>query len=261
MRRRRLNSGYSSNTDQRRTTAGTIPMLKHNMERNLGEFFFGIITAGLVLNLDAGNAASYPGTGTLWTDLSPSGNNGTLTSGPTYSSVNGGSIVFDGTNDYADFFAPNLGTTTTVEMWVKLGAGYSGKMVFGWGIYDVWCGSDHLGYNTGNGDIYGISSSTISSLGLVDNWKHYVFEMRSDVSYTNNKIYINGQNQSLSQDFGSEEPVNRNFNNGNGRISSWLNDDLNHIPMDLAQFRIYNRALTAQEILQNYNATKGRYGI
>ena len=55
---------------------------------------------GLVLALDAANTKSYPGSGTTWTDLSGRGNTGTLTNGPTYSSANGGSIVFDGTNDY-----------------------------------------------------------------------------------------------------------------------------------------------------------------
>ena len=59
-----------------------------------------IITTGLVLNLDAGNTASYSGTGTTWTDLSGNGNNGTLTNGTSYSSTNGGVMVFDGVNDY-----------------------------------------------------------------------------------------------------------------------------------------------------------------
>ena len=59
-----------------------------------------ITESGLVLALDAGNLKSYPTTGTTWTDLSGRGNTGTLTNGPTYSSANGGSIVFDGVNDY-----------------------------------------------------------------------------------------------------------------------------------------------------------------
>jgi hypothetical protein len=101
----------------------------------------------------------------------------------------------------------------------------------------------------------------VTNLGLLNQWKHYVFEMRSDVPYTNNKIYINSQNQSLSQLLGSEGSSNRNFNSGNGRISSWLADNNYYIPMDLAQFRVYNRALTSQEIVQNYNATKKRYGL
>ena len=58
-----------------------------------------IVRSGLVLHLDAARPASYPGSGTTWTDLSGQGNNGTLTNGPTYSSANGGSIVLDGTND------------------------------------------------------------------------------------------------------------------------------------------------------------------
>jgi hypothetical protein len=132
-------------------------------------------------------------------------------------------------------------------------------MPFGFNLYDVLANSGRLGFNTAASDIYGLTSTQVTNLGLQNQWKHYIFEMRSDVSYSNNKIYINGQNQSLSQVTGTENTGNRNFNSGNGRISSWLNDNNYNIPMDLGQFRIYNRALSAQEILQNYNATKGRY--
>jgi hypothetical protein len=59
-----------------------------------------IVTSGLVLALDAADKNSYPGSGTTWTDLSGNGNNGTLVNGPTFSSANGGSIVFDGVDDY-----------------------------------------------------------------------------------------------------------------------------------------------------------------
>jgi len=59
-----------------------------------------IVRDGLVLWLDANDKTSYPGTGTVWRDLSLSGNIGTLTNGPTFDSANGGSIVFDGSNDY-----------------------------------------------------------------------------------------------------------------------------------------------------------------
>ena len=219
----------------------------------------GVVQDGLVLNLDAGNPASYSGSGTTWYDLIFDGNNGTLVNGVGYDGGNGGSLSFDGVNDYANFFAPSLGTTATVEMWVNLGASYSGKMFFGWLRYSVWCGSENLGYNTANGDLYGISSATVSSLGLVNNWKHYVFEMRSDVSYTNNKIYINTISQTLSQQLTSENAANRTFNSGNGRIAGWRLDTNYPIPMNCSSFRVYNRALTAAEVTQNYNATKGRY--
>ena len=56
-----------------------------------------ISTDGLVLNLDAGNAASYPGSGTDWFDLTSEGHDSTLINGPTFDSGDGGSIVFDGT--------------------------------------------------------------------------------------------------------------------------------------------------------------------
>jgi hypothetical protein len=85
--------------------------------------------------------------------------------------------------------------------------------------------------------------------------------MRSDVAYTNNKIYINSENQSLTQIASSENSTNRNFNSGNGRISSWLFDNNYNISMDLAQFRVYSRALTATEVIQNYNSSKKRFGL
>jgi hypothetical protein len=218
-----------------------------------------IVEDGLVFCVDAANKKSYPGAGTTWTDLTANKNNGTLTNGPTFDGANGGSIVFDGTNDYMDFYAPNLTTTTTVEMFCKIGSSYSNKMFFGWDRYDVWCGSSHLGFNTSNGDVYGISSTTVNNLGLVNNWKHYIFEMRSDVSYTNNKIYIDGILQSLGQQRGGEISSTRNFNNGNGRIAGWLYSNEYRMPMNLALFKVYNRALTPDEIRQNYLATKGRF--
>lgn len=224
-----------------------------------GEAF---VTDGLVLNLDAGNASSYGTSGTTWTDISGNGNNVTLTNGPTYDGTNVGSIVFDGVNDYADFFAPNLGTTTTVEMWARLGTTNLDRMMFGWNLYDIYNDATQgFGYNTGNSDVYGISTATFTSLGLVNNWKHYIFEMRSDVSYTNNKIYINTVSQTLSQRVGTENATTRNFNNGLGRISSWRSNATYIIQMNLGAFRVYNRALTTQEISQNYNALRFRYGL
>lgn len=220
-----------------------------------------IVTDGLVLCLDAADRNSYPGSGSTWYDLSGNANNGTLTNGPTFSSTNGGSIVFDGSNDYSTFYAPNLGTITTVEMWVKLGAAYSNKMFFGWFTYDVWCQSGRIGYNTANSDLYGISSSTVTDLGIVGSFAHYIFEMNSGIHYSNNKIYINTNQQSLSQLSGGENAGNRNFNNGNGLISGWLYDSNYKIPMSCAVFKVYNRALSADEVRRNYNATKGRFGL
>jgi hypothetical protein len=219
-----------------------------------------IVTDGLVLNLDAGFTPSYPTINTTWYDVSSGVNNGTLTNGPTYSSANGGSIVFDGSNDYVDFFAPNLGTTTTVEMWCKVNAINSGMMM-GWQLYDVYAAYSSMGYNTANSDVYGLTSSQVTSLGLVGNWVQYIFEMKSDVSYVNNKIYINGVSQTLSQITSTENVGARTFNGGYGRISGWRQSTNYVMNMLCNSFRIYNRALTASEVLQNYNAQKSRFGL
>lgn len=66
-------------------------------------YYGGIVTNGLVLALDAAKKDSYPGSGTVWRDISGNGNNGTLTNGPTFNSGNGGSIVFDGVDDYVEY--------------------------------------------------------------------------------------------------------------------------------------------------------------
>lgn len=219
------------------------------------------VTDGLVLALDAANTRSFNNTSTTWKDLTTNANDVTLINGPMYSSTVLGSITFDGVDDYTDFYAPGLETTATIEMW--LNATSLGGMFMGWGRYDIYTAGGNLGYNTASSNVYGISSATVSSLGLVGNWRHYVFEMRSDVSFTNNKIYINGQEQVLSAVLpGSGEQVSaRNFNNGFGRISGWRNDNGYRLAMNLAVFKVYNRALTPTEIRENFNALRGRYSL
>ena len=219
-----------------------------------------VVTSDLSLYFDSANTRSYIGSGTTVNGLI-GGIGFTLTNGVGFGATNNGYFIFDGTNDYIDFSVPNVGTTLSIEMWVRAKSFVINGMFLGFNIYDVWTGNGGLGYNTGASDVYGLTSTQVANLGLLNQWKHYVFEMRSDVPYTNNKIYINSQNQSFLQVLGSEDSNNRNFNNGSGRISSWLTDDNYNIPMDLGQFKIYNRALTASEIVQNYNATKRRYGL
>jgi hypothetical protein len=218
-----------------------------------------IVTDGLSLYTDAVNTRSYVGSGTTVNGL-VSGIGLTLVNGVGFGTTGTNYFILDGTNDNITFSTPNPGTILSIELWAKIKL-FNGGMIFGFNLYDVWTADGAMGFNTAQGDQYGISSTQVTNLGLFNQWKHYVFEMRSDVPYTNNKIYINSQNQSLSQLLGSEDSSNRNFNSGNGRISSWLNDNNYNIPMDLAQFRVYNRALTSQEIVQNYNATKKRYGL
>jgi len=218
-----------------------------------------IVTDGLSLYTDAVNTRSYVGSGITVNGL-VSGIGLTLVNGVGYGTTGTSYFILDGTNDNIPFNIPNVGTTLSIEMWARINS-FSNGMPFGFDRYDVWANGGRLGFNTAASDIYGLTSTQVTNLGLLSQWKHYVFEMRTDVSYSNNKIYINGQNQSLSQVAGTENASLRNFNSGNGRISSWLFSDVFFIAMDLAQFRVYNRALTSQEIVQNYNATKKRYGL
>jgi len=225
-----------------------------------------VSTDGLVLNFDTSFLGSYPFTGSLVYDISSNNNHSTFANGQLwtekgseYGGSFSGSIDFDGTNQVINFTASNLGSVATVEMWCKIGSGYSGKMFMGWNYYDIYCVGGRIGFNTGNGDLYGISQATVNSLGIVDEWTHYVFEFRSDVSYTNNKIYINGSLQTLSQQLGSESSGNRNFSSGSGRIASWRSQVEYVMPMRMSIFRVYNRSLSQSEVTTNYNNQKGRY--
>lgn len=216
--------------------------------------------SGLVLHVDAGNPASYSGSGTTWNDLSGNGSNVTLAS-TSYNSANGGSIVFNGTTSYADFTA-NVGSTNvvTVEMWVKTNSlnPPNGAMFFGFNLYDVWTSGGNIGYNTSAGDLYGVPSAQVDNLGIVGGWRHLVFVMNSG-SKSNNKIYVNGQAQTMSQVYGAFGSVNSNFNSGNGRISGWRYNADWKMNMNVANFKVYNRELSSQEISNNYNANKSRF--
>jgi hypothetical protein len=216
------------------------------------------VTDGLVLHYDAAQKHSHPCGGTTWYDLEGS-NNATIVNGASIYRPYLGTLYLDGSDDYADFTAPNLSGTATVEMWARVGSW--GGMFMGWTTYDVYTPGGRLGYNTGNSDVYGLSSGTVTSLGLLNNWKHYIFEMRTDVSYTNNKIYINKVQQTLSQQLSSESTGNRNFSSGNGRICGWRNSTGYPMRMNLAIFRVYNRILSQTEINQNFDAHKNRFGL
>ena len=196
--------------------------------------------------------------------------------GPVYSPSESGYLFFNGTGSmtseaasfgsYLDIKVP-IGTsnTATVEIWMRMKDGYQTRMPFAWTKYSIFTGSGGgLGFNTGNSDLFGIDSARVQSLKLVGNWAHFVFEMRQDVSYTNNKMYINGNEQVLSQLAGVEDAAQRKFFNGDARIGGWrsaINNKLYMFRGDISVVRIYNRALTKDEIMKNYSFEKKRYEI
>ena len=231
-----------------------------------------VVADGLVLALDAANRKSYPGTGTTWTDLSGNGNTGTLTNGPTYSSANGGSIVFDGVDDYTVISNPATfqNQNFTVSVWVNPGfqdAAIISMIDFdhssspapqGWVLqsedattnryyYLAWYDGTNFqpagGYGAGNG----IQVTTSS-------WQNIVYSK----SGTTLIGYLNGV-QVYTAVAGSSNvsyQSNRNF-----RIGNCIGSAGREFNGNISNARIYNRALTAQEIQQNFNATRGRYGI
>lgn len=215
-----------------------------------------IITDGLALHLDASNLSSYMGTGTTWKDLSGKSTNATL-SNVTYN-FSGSYFEFNGTNSYVNLSA-NIGTPSviTVEMWVKVNA--FGGMLFGFGVYDAWTTAGNLGFNTGAGDQFGIPSAQVTTLGILNKWKHLVFVMNQGTT-VGNKIYVNGVSQVMSYSAGAVR-ASALFNSGVGRISSWSNDVNYLMNMNVGNFRVYKRELTQQEILDNFDAEKSRFGL
>lgn len=228
-------------------------------------YYGGIVTNGLVLNLDAAKKDSYPGTGTSWRDISGNVNNGTLTNGPTFNTGSGGNIVCDGIDDYIDCgnAASSIRGTQyfTVEIFGKKPSAGSDFHVGAWtatnrqGFFLQW-------YTDGN-VYFGINNNTYNhnrvSLSYTSNFYHFVgvFDGTQASDANKGKIFINGVQQVVTTylTWITSVPTTQvNFyigylpNYGYGTNSS-------------AIVRLYNRALSASEILQNYNATKTRFGL
>ena len=207
-----------------------------------------IVTDGLVLCLDAGNPKSYPGSGTTWTDLSGNGNTGTLVNGVGYNSGNLGSLVFDGSNDYVN--APLTKTATcTFSCWARTTTVASNPMLFNAGPNGV--GPDlffYLGniyWNTWDGA--GNPFATMPTSATNGNYHYYV--VVNDAS-SNTKLYYDGN--LLGTAAYRTAANNTNLTIG-GNISTYMWNG------NISNFSVYNRALTAQEIQQNYNALKSRF--
>lgn len=226
-----------------------------------------IVTDGLVLCVDAANPKSYSGSGTSWNDISGNGSTATLINTPVWSqdvitSPRHIYFNFDATNDHVDFSISNFGSTNTVtiDMWLKIiSESGGGGFLVSWDTYStVYSAELGLGFNSDAADFFAADSSQINP--FIDVWSNYVIEMRSDVSYTNNKIYINGNLLTLSEIYSGESAANRNFNGGSGHLlwSAIYNNDM---LSQCSVVKMYNRALTPEEISYNFNALRGRHGI
>ena len=211
-----------------------------------------LVLPGLTLCLDAANSKSYPGSGTTWSDLSGNGNNGTLTNGPTYSSANGGSIVFDGSNDFIETtYTPGNISSQTISCWInKSNLQYSlilakSTVYYGLEIYPT------IIYVNITTNVYGqVSYNT-------NGWQNIVFTYDGNQTGNSNrlKLYFNGDVQTLT--FAGTIPSSANVSDVIQFGRRWWSSRFSE--GSIAQASIYNRALTATEIAQNFNALKSRY--
>ena len=230
-----------------------------------------IVTDGLVLALDAANLKSYSGSGTTWTDLSSNSNTGTLTNSPTYSSNDGGYIDFDGTNDYVQLSASsdlNFGTGNfTIEGWFNKGATTANLALLCSNKY-------YINGNNGNW-ILRISSATqiafatydgianqeygeFSASTSLNTWHHFAL-VREGTGTNETKFYLDGV---LKGSMTVSKSLTDAGTNGL-RIGEESDSGPGNAPFNggISNVKIYKgKGLTASEVLQNYNALKGRYG-
>ena len=227
-----------------------------------------IVTDGLVLCLDAANSKSIVSGSTTWTDLSRSNNNGTLVNGPTFDSGNGGSIVFNGVSDYS-ITQKNLGFSgdinTSISTWIyptsvtgqiaTTSIGNSDGTLTGMGI----CigingpGSVSVEFWTGNG------MRTVSNAIQVNKWYNIIATKSIGTINTTTSLYINGVSQSFNIT-STNTPNITDYTVSIGAIKGNIVTQF-YFSGKIGQTSIYNRALSSQEVLQNYNATKGRFGL
>jgi hypothetical protein len=223
-----------------------------------------VVKSGLVLSLDAANARSYVSGSTTWRDLSGNNNSGSLTNGPTFSTANGGSIVFDGTDDsviVADNSTLDLAGNKTLCCWVYMGAdsagcgitGKSNSTVFGMALGYGWNGNGFmaLAWNSSNNPFI------VKDLNRdILKWNYLVAVQDETTRYI--YVYDIGGVR-----FSSFSGGTHSWNNTQAFTIGNANNGSNPTPGNtrVAQTSIYNRALSSDEVLQNFNATKARFNL
>ena len=217
------------------------------MAANLGP---KIVRTGLILELDAADINSYSGAGATWTDLSGNINNFTLAGSPAFNSANGGSIVFDGANDSATRSLVSSTVTATMDIWFKINA-YSQSTLFVNGDssangYGFAFGAGGASTSTLYVFFGGINNNVVSFAGLaINTWYNAIYTRTTN----SNILYIRGISRSTDVISNPTIPTT---------ITSVGSSAFNG---NIAIARIYNRVLSATEVLQNYNAVKSRFGL
>jgi len=224
-----------------------------------------IVTSGLVLSLDAADRNSYVSGSTTWNDLSGNNNNGTLTNGPTFNSGNGGSIVFDGTNDFVDCgngTSINITNNVSVNVWFKITAvtttyqGIIAKRNAGGNTnYGINFNNSlfQLYYNTTG--TYRVLNVNYSSYFTTNTWYNVFGTLAQNSTSTDAKMYLNSSLIASSTLLENITTIATNLTIGQSSSTTELFNG------SIGNTQIYNRVLSATEILQNYNAQKSRFGL
>jgi hypothetical protein len=216
-----------------------------------------IITQNLSLCLDAANPKSYPGSGTTWTDLSGNGNNGTLVNGVGYNSGNLGSLVFDGVDDYVTLGTASLLNTTlngntnwTILYWVN--PQNNGRILDRGNIGDDPTGALELNVRSITRNNTSGGSSSLSTDIIGTGWNYVSLTRTSSLLHS---WYLNGA-------FSNSTQTTESYGgSGIWKIGRRAFNTSSIFQGNIAQVSIYNRALTASEIQQNFIATRSRFGI
>lgn len=223
-----------------------------------------IVTDGLVLHLDAANTKSYQSGSTTWYDKSGNVNNGTLTNGPTFNSRNGGSIIFDGVNDsviVADTSMLDLTGNKTLCSWVYMGADSAG------------CGIVGKSNSTDRGMALGYGWNGNGFMALAWNSANAPYIAKDSGRDYSKWVYLSAVQEGSTRYIYVWDAQGLRTASYSGGIHSWdntqtltlgnANNGNSFAPGNtrIAQTTVYNRALTAEEVAQNYNATKGRFGL
>jgi hypothetical protein len=226
-----------------------------------------IVIDGLVLYLDAGNPASYPGSGTIWSDLSGNGNNGTLVNGVGYNIGNLGSLVFDGVDDRGTFTSPITSSSPqSYEVWVKAIPSPTASGGFGYILHnnsatnfigDAYMGIGYAGSTLQTREIFAFFNGAWNNMGtgVIGN----TTTVRQIVLTWNGSsqiAYVDGT-QRVSQAL-TTTPSNFSTTTSFG---DFRDSTFRPIVGDIYSIKIYNRALIASEIQQNFIATRSRFGI
>ncbi len=250
-----------------------------------------IATSGLIFAVDAADTNSYPRAGTTWSDLRGRGYNGTLTNGPTFNSSNGGSIVFDGINDYVDFGTSAINqdlSNFSICFWIKPTAfpasGAAPISIFG--KNDNGCGNAGARiFIRCNGTVSFGTPSTNCPGGAVQSQSGPLLTLNSwnfisfvyDASGTSGGVYLTGYKNLTSEIYiaGSLGTILATFSNnatlkiGYAGTATVYQGDFcggsfiapTYFAGNIACLLAYNKLLSASEIAQNYNASKNRFGL